>query len=58
VVERLCTRIGVINHGRLVADGTLDELRHHVGDDQGSLESIFLSLVGAGSGGRSLSWLE
>jgi len=57
VVERLCTRIGVIHQGRLVAEGSLDDLRRHVGDEDGSLEAIFLSLVGADSGGRSLSWL-
>jgi ABC-2 type transport system ATP-binding protein len=57
VVERLCTRVGVINHGRLVAEGTLDQLREQAGDTQATLESIFLSLVGAENGGRSLSWL-
>ena len=27
VVERLCTRIGIISQGTLIAEGTLDELR-------------------------------
>lgn len=57
VVERLCTRVGIIHHGRLVAEGTLDDLRRRVGDEQGTLESVFLSLVGASNGSRSLSWL-
>ena len=39
VAEKLCDRIGIINHGRLVAVGTLDELRS--GSDE-SLESIFM----------------
>jgi ABC-2 type transport system ATP-binding protein len=58
VVERLCTRVGIINHGRLVAEGTLDELRRRLGDAHETLEEVFLSVVGAAGGGRSLSWLE
>src|SRR3954463_11286803 len=27
IVERLCTHVGIINHGRIVAQGTLDDLR-------------------------------
>ena len=42
VAERLCDEIGIIKRGRLIAFGTLDELRH--GDDA-SLEEVFLELV-------------
>src|SRR5580658_5093465 len=42
VAERLADRIGVIVHGRLIAEGTLDELRGRGDDDQASLEAIFL----------------
>jgi ABC-2 type transport system ATP-binding protein len=49
VAERMADRIGVIAHGRLIAEGTLDELRHKTGKDQGlgasSLEDTFLTLV-------------
>ena len=44
VAERMAERIGVINHGRLVAEGTLQELRARVGRET-TLEEIFLDLV-------------
>lgn len=48
VAERLCDRIGIINKGRLVAVGTMDELRAQ-GHKDASLESIFLELTEAGA---------
>ena len=45
VAERMAERIGVISRGRLVAHGTLDELRQKAGMQGGSLEDIFLDLV-------------
>jgi len=44
VAEKLCDRVGIINKGRLVACGTMAELRG-VGATQESLESIFLDLT-------------
>jgi ABC-2 type transport system ATP-binding protein len=46
VAERLADRIGIIQRGRLIAEGTLDQLRGAGGDDQASLEAIFLDLIG------------
>ena len=43
VAERLAQRIGIIRAGRLVAEGTLDELRART--RQGSLEDVFLQLT-------------
>jgi len=43
VVERTCDRIVIIDHGRVVADGTLAELRTASGE--GSLERIFNKLT-------------
>ena len=47
VAERMAERIGVIARGRLVAEGTLEELRSHVGESGSSLEDIFLEIVRA-----------
>lgn len=43
VAEKLCDRIGIINKGKLVAIGTMEELRQ--GDNADSLENIFLELT-------------
>lgn len=43
IAERMCDRVGIINGGKLIAIGTVDELRRG-GDD--SLEDIFLELTG------------
>lgn len=45
VAERMAERIGVIANGRLIAEGTLDELRTQSGSSGTNLEEIFLSLV-------------
>jgi ABC-2 type transport system ATP-binding protein len=45
VAERLAERIGIIGQGRLLAEGTMAELRSHSGQATGSLEDIFLRLV-------------
>ena len=42
VAEKLCDRIAIINHGKIVAVGTLEELRR--GKDE-SLETLFLELT-------------
>jgi ABC-2 type transport system ATP-binding protein len=44
IAERMCDRVGIIANGRIVAVGTLDELR--AGAQAASLEDIFLSLTG------------
>ena len=45
VAERMADRIGVIAGGRLIAEGTLDELRVQTGRNHTSLEDTFLALV-------------
>ena len=46
VAERMSDRIGVIQHGKLMAEGTLAELRTRSGHEGATLEDIFLQLTG------------
>jgi len=46
VAERMAERIGVLAGGRLVAEGTLEQLRGQAGQSETSLEDVFLALVG------------
>jgi ABC-2 type transport system ATP-binding protein len=68
IVERLCSHVAIISQGRLVANGSLEELRAGVAstlpgsaqEQRLTLEEIFLSIVGAGAAGepaQELSWL-
>jgi ABC-2 type transport system ATP-binding protein len=45
VAERMADRIGVIASGRLVAEGTLSQLRQQNGHTDTSLEDLFIALV-------------
>ncbi len=45
IAERMCDRIGIINEGEMIAEGTMTELRMKA-KGQSSLEEIFLSLTG------------
>jgi ABC-2 type transport system ATP-binding protein len=64
IVERLCTHVGIINDGRLVAQGSLEELRTGVvaGNGQAaeklSLEEFFLRTIGGMATAQELSWLS
>ena len=47
-VAALCDRIVVINHGRVVADGSADELRARTG--KANLEDAFVAIIGSHEG--------
>jgi ABC-2 type transport system ATP-binding protein len=59
VVERLCDEVAVIDHGRIVAQGTLDEIRaqRELGG-AASLEDVYLKLVAADVTREDLSWIS
>lgn len=44
VAEKLCDRIAIINKGKIIALGTMEELRSHAKERE-SLENIFLELT-------------
>ena len=46
VAERIADRIGIIKDGKLLAEGTLQELRDRAGEREGTLEDVFLELTG------------
>jgi ABC-2 type transport system ATP-binding protein len=54
VAERMADRIGVMVAGRLLAEGSLDELRRQAGAGHASLEDIFLALVETDPAGRTV----
>jgi len=45
IAERMADRIGILAQGRLIAEGTLDELHRRTGKATSSLEDTFLMLV-------------
>jgi ABC-2 type transport system ATP-binding protein len=45
VAEKLCDRMAIINKGKIIFCGTLEEIHGHFRSDQ-SLESLFLELTG------------
>jgi len=45
VAEKLCTRVGIINKGKIVGEGTVEGLRKLVKTAAGSLEDIFLKVT-------------
>ena len=45
VAEQICTRIGIIDQGRVIAEGTLDQLRSKTEGVAKTLEEVFLKLT-------------
>ena len=54
VVERLCDHAAIINEGRIVAEGRMQDLR--AGSE--TLEDVFVRLVGSGREYDKLEWLS
>jgi ABC-2 type transport system ATP-binding protein len=55
IVERLCDHIGIIAKGRLIAQGPIGDLRRGAAD--GTLEEIFIGLVGGPAARATLDWI-
>ena len=50
VAEEICHRIGIIQKGRLIACGVMDDIRRQASASAGNLESVFLELTRAQTG--------
>ncbi len=53
VVERLCDRVAIIHEGRLVREGSMEELR----EGRETLEELFVRTVGGAPSTENLEWL-
>ena len=56
IVEELCDRIGIINQGRLIALGTVDEIIAKTGTK--TLEEAFIAITGGVEEKELLEWRE
>jgi ABC-2 type transport system ATP-binding protein len=54
VAQAMCDRIAIIQQGRIVAEGTMDQLRQQTAAGDASLEELFLRLTG-GAAARELA---
>ncbi len=54
IAEKLCDRVGIIDNGKMIFIGTLDELKSNFNDKK-SLEEIFISIINDdfGDGGKN-----
>jgi len=55
VAERMADRIGVMVAGRLLAEGSLDDLRRQAGAGHANLEDTFLALLETGAAERTVA---
>ena len=58
IAERMCHRVGILKEGKLIAQGSPEELRQKVGHAGESLEDIFLELTGSQKDNELLKSLE
>ncbi len=58
IAERMCHRVGILKEGRLIAQGSPEELRRQVGHGEESLEDIFLELTGGHEDAALIRGLE
>ncbi|MDH5440293.1 MAG: ABC transporter ATP-binding protein [Candidatus Bathyarchaeota archaeon] len=56
IVEELCDRIGIINQGKLIAVGTVDEIKAQTGTK--TLEEAFIAITGGVEEKELLAWRE
>ena len=45
LAEEVCTRIGILNNGRLIATGTMADLKQAISLGEADLEEVFFQLT-------------
>jgi len=58
IAEAMCDRVGIIDKGKMIACGTMEELRLQSKQQDKSLEDIFLELTGGSEYNEVLKYLE
>jgi ABC-2 type transport system ATP-binding protein len=58
IAERVCDRVGILDQGRLVAEGTMEDLRTQAqSSEETTLEDLFLKLTGGETEAEMVSML-
>jgi ABC-2 type transport system ATP-binding protein len=57
IAEKMSDRIGILKNGRMIAEGSLEELRKTAKNEQSTLEDIFLELTGGAEYGEAIDHL-
>lgn len=58
IAEAMCDRVAIIDKGKIISCGTMEELRLHSKQKDQSLEEIFLELTGGSEYDEVLKYLE
>jgi len=58
IAEAMCDRVAIIDKGKIISCGTMEELRLHSKQKDKSLEEIFLELTGGSEYDEVLKYLE
>lgn len=58
IAEAMCDRVAIIDKGKIIACGTMEEMRRHSKQKDKSLEEIFLEITGGSEYDEVLKYLE
>ncbi len=58
IAERMCDKVGIVNEGKLIAEGTISELKEKAKDKTANLEDLFLELTGGEDTKDLIKFLE
>ncbi len=58
IAERMCDKVGIVDEGKLIAEGTISELKEKAKDKTANLEDLFLELTGGEDTKDLIKFLE